>query len=362
MKVLAAARHPGPAEAIGPVVNELRTQGHEVLLIGVNGDMPHTRGFGGSQAVLRAQGVAFVELYEAGYAGSVLDVPESFGRDLIRSFGPDRILVGCSRMESDGPSSIEEALIVSGVRAALRVVQVAESWGVWMPRTRTGYPTAWATLDGLSARIMTYRGAPPDRIEVTGHPGLDFYAGDIGRRRSGQPQRELGISDDERLVVFYGIAEVPDAPLEVPDALQWVADSLRDGDRLVFSRHPRDRRDYSKVIARAGDLMVDSAQDSHELLAVADVSITQYSTMGLKSALLDIPTINILLADDLADIRQVCGGYPLSMAGGSHEVHSIGELKSVLARDLSGGAAAVKAALNVDGSATQRVVRLVIDA
>jgi hypothetical protein len=357
MKVLAAARHPGSAEAIGPVVEELRAQGHEVLLIGVDGDLPHTRGFGGSAAVLRAQGVAFVELYDSGYSGGVMDVPESYGLDLIRSFGPASILVGCSTWQREGRAAIEEVLIASGVRAGIRVVQVAESWGVWSPWT--GFPTLWATLDQLSANILIDRGAPPGRIVITGHPGLDGYSG--GRPRSRRTQQELGVRGDERLVVFFGQAAVPGAALEVPDALQWAVDSLRSGDRLAFSRHPRDRRDYSDIMARAGGLTVDTTLDSHELLAVADVSITQYSTMGLKSALLDIPTINILLDGDLSELRESCGGYPLSIVGGSQEVRSARELKLVLARDLSGDAAAVKAALNVDGNATERVVRLVVD-
>ena len=36
MKILAAARHPGPAEAIVPVIKLLRSQGHQVVLLGLN--------------------------------------------------------------------------------------------------------------------------------------------------------------------------------------------------------------------------------------------------------------------------------------------------------------------------------------
>ena len=51
MKILAAARHPGPGESVGPTVNELRQQGHQVVLIGVNSANPETKHLGGSSII-----------------------------------------------------------------------------------------------------------------------------------------------------------------------------------------------------------------------------------------------------------------------------------------------------------------------
>ena len=43
MKILAAVRHPGPAEAIVPVIKLLQSQGHQVVLIGLNNNSIETR-------------------------------------------------------------------------------------------------------------------------------------------------------------------------------------------------------------------------------------------------------------------------------------------------------------------------------
>ena len=42
MKILAAVRHPGPAEAIVPVIKLLQSQGHQVVLIGLNNNSIET--------------------------------------------------------------------------------------------------------------------------------------------------------------------------------------------------------------------------------------------------------------------------------------------------------------------------------
>jgi len=76
MKVLAAARHPVPAEALGPVVAELRGLGHEVLLIGLRNDTPATKIHGGSARIFERQNLSHVELVENGCTGDVVNVPD----------------------------------------------------------------------------------------------------------------------------------------------------------------------------------------------------------------------------------------------------------------------------------------------
>ena len=55
MRILETARHPGAAEAVGPVVGALRSEGHEVLLIGVSNDAPENKTLGGSAAIVDRQ-------------------------------------------------------------------------------------------------------------------------------------------------------------------------------------------------------------------------------------------------------------------------------------------------------------------
>ena len=82
--------------------------------------------------------------------------------------------------------------------------------------------------------------------------------------------------------------------------------------------------------------------------------------MALKSALLDIPTVLILEDDDILDLRRECGGYPLSTVGGAYEVNTAAQLTALLCQELKGKAAKLRAAVNVDGRAAERVAELVL--
>ena len=296
---------------------------------------------------------------ESGYTGDVTNVPERFVDSLIDSFRPDRIVVGCSIDETGEHMCIEAILIATGEKHSIKTVQITEMWDVWFPRREPAFASTYAAIDEYSRAVLAARGAPPDRIEVTGNPGLDGYAHMEVNRRAARRQ-ELGLADDERVLVYYGQAEVADGSPCDSVTLGWVIDSMRPEDRLIFAPHPRDRREYGHILERADGSLVDSTSNSDQLLWVADVCLTHYSTMALKSALLNIPTVNLLLEDDLPDVREICGGFPLNLAGGSYEANTSEELKGLLAGQLAGNASKVKAVLNVDGESAARIAQTVI--
>ena len=120
MKVLAAARHPGPAEAVGMVVAELRGQGHDVLLIGVRNDTMDTKVHGGSAHIFQRLGLTFLDLIDAGYIGDVVNIPITFADSLIESYRPDVIFVGCSLDVNGEHMGIEETLVQAGQTAPSR--------------------------------------------------------------------------------------------------------------------------------------------------------------------------------------------------------------------------------------------------
>ena len=357
MRILATARHPGAAEAVGPVVDALRTEGHEVLLIGVSNDAPENKTLGGSAAIFARAGTEFVEFFETWPDRGVVDVPASFASDLVRTFAPDRVLVGYSSSENLDSPAIEEALIVAGTAASIRTVRIVEAWGVWRQVPGSVSASAWAAFDNITAASMASLGAPPNKVVVTGHPGLDGYA-NADAPRSRELRTELGI-DGYRAVLFFGQTQDSEYMMGPHEALEWTLDCIGPGDRLVFARHPRDTQDYAPLVERAGGRMIEPGMDSHRLLAVADVCISQYSTMALKSALLGIPTISITHPDDVPELREACGGIPLCITGGSSEADSPERLRQLLQGELAADASTLKAAINVDGRSTQRVVELV---
>lgn len=357
MRVLATARHPGPAESVGPVVDSLRSAGHEVLLIGVSNDAPENKSLGGSAAIFERAGTEFVEFFDSDPGHGVTDVPGHYASGLVDSFAPDRVLVGCSSSENLSGPAIEEAFVVAGVGASIRTVRIVESWGVWRRVPGTPAPSTWAALDSITATVMASAGAPSDRIAITGHPGLDKYA-DAETPRSSKLRTELGING-YRAVLFFGQTADSKTARHPYEALEWILDSLGPKDRLILARHPRDTQDYRTLREKAAGRMIEPGIDSHRLLSVADVCISQYSTMGLKSALLGIPTISITHLDDFPEVREAAGGIPLCVTGGSTEVQTPDTLRQLLQGDIVAGASTLKAAINVDGHATRRVMDLV---
>ena len=230
-------------------------------------------------------------------------------------------------------------------------------WDVWFPRKERSFAHTYAVLDEFTEKIMVSRGAPPERVVVTGNPAFDVFA-EAAAVRNSERRQELGLSD-ERLLVYFGQAVASNGAPDDHATLRWLIDAMQPTDRLIFCKHPRDDREYSHILKHADGRLVQSSWNSDQLLSVADVCLTHYSMMGLKSALLNFPTINLLLDDDLPDIRAMCGGFPLSLVGGSYEAHSPEALKVLLAGQLLGTASKVKSALHVDGKSTERVVRVV---
>ena len=82
--------------------------------------------------------------------------------------------------------------------------------------------------------------------------------------------------------------------------------------------------------------------------------------MGLKSALLDIPTINVLHADDEPQMKVLCGGFPLTVLDGNYEVNTQHEMGRLLSGELKGKGLNLRKTLGVDGMAASRVADLVV--
>ena len=176
MKILAAARHPGPGESVGPTVNELRQQGHQVVLIGVNSANPETKHLGGSSIIFENLNIDYTDLcLDIGYKGNIVDIPEIYAQKLISRYKPDAILVGTSHDKTGLEKDIEAVLVSAGTKLSLRTIQIVEAWGCWYPKKELQFANFYAHIDKLSAQISLSRGMREENIVITGHPGLDQY-------------------------------------------------------------------------------------------------------------------------------------------------------------------------------------------
>jgi hypothetical protein len=359
MKILAAARHPGPAESISPVVQLLKKMGHKVTLIGMRNDTPETRVHGGSATKFRQLGMEFFEIDELGFVENIIAIEDQYTDALFNRFEPDRVLVGSSVDSSGKHLAIEDALVAGSARHGVPSVQLVEAWEAWYARESGAVAKRYAVLDQITRDVMIKRGAEADRIVVTGNPNLDRFANAVPENREAV-RNTLNITD-QRLIVYFGQAlSRQDTPND-PTTLKWVVDAMGADDRLVFAPHPRDDRDYTDILANAGNRLIETSLTSDEVMHAGDVSISHYSTMLMKSSLMNIPAISMITGEDILDLRHEAGGSPMTMLGGVYEVNTSSQLAERLSGELPGLASVVKKSLSVDGRAAQRVADLVLE-
>ncbi|MBI4306876.1 MAG: hypothetical protein HY678_11210 [Chloroflexi bacterium] len=352
-----ATRHPGPAEAIAPVVRELEARGHEVTLLGASNGFPEWKRHGGSAAVFSRVGLTYLDVAEIWAGGDPGGMPDLYGSQLTRQFRPDRILVGCPADPLGTDVGIEEVLLAAATEACIPSVQFIESWDVWSVRKNGSLAERFAVIDKHARAVLRTRGVPANRIAITGHPGFDALIAENGHA-VGRLEHGAAASAGRRIVYFASALVAGNSPDDLL-GIEWVAECAGVDDVVIFRRHPRDQRDYTEVFRKYGDRIIEPTYSGEEALRVAQVAVTHFSTMGVKAALLGIPTINILLDDDIPDVRTACGGYPLSLIGASTEVHSRAQLREVLSHPPAANPRAAIDAFRLDGMSAARVCSMI---
>jgi len=361
-KILVAARHPGAANALTPVIKNLRSSGHEVTVIGVD-NRGADKALGGSYAEFQKAGItdALDVRRDFEYGSNLVEMPildSPFEHLVIKS---DVVLVGTSKDVKGKDLGIEEAMIATSHFYGKSSVQLVDSWGSWYPKTLNYgglfVPGVHAVMDELSKRILINGGAEDFAIKVTGQPAFDAKASLTLRRD--EVRGKLGLNEAERLILYAGQV-TPDNP----QTLDWVVSNLQDGDRLVFSRHPRDERAYDSILSKAGYRELKTTLKTDEVMHGADIHVTHFSTTGMDSVLLGIPSINLMLDKDETEVRKLAGGYPLAVMGLSYEANDVASYKKALEiapSTRSGLRERAREALKIDGKATQRVTDLVLN-
>lgn len=221
-------------------------------------------------------------------------------------------------------------------------------------------PTKYTAPDTFTQKIMIERGTDPQHIVVTGHRGFDQFH-QAATVQNGEYRRTLRIEVDERVIVYFGQAPDSHDRPDTEETLKWVVESLQSNYWLIYAGHPRNPSNYSEVLRKVGAKLIETDLSSDQLLEVPNIALTPHSTMGLKAALLDIHTINLIIEGDLQQMRQLLGGLTISLWGGNHQVRSQEELGVALAETPTANPTALKRRLSIDGRAAEQVARLVTD-
>lgn len=338
-----------------PIVHRISECGWAVTLLGASRTAPGGRTEGGAYETFQSAEVACNEFSAMGYSGHVAKVPLEFAQRLLDLGEPDCVLVGCAHDASGNNVYLEDVIIRAACLAGVQSLQIVDGWDVWVPRKDGSRANNYAAPDKIAQQILISREAADiDHIHITGYPALDAVTpgADSAMREAARACYDLA---GYRVVTYFGQVNTNN-----PETLRWTIDALQPDDRLLFQPHPRDERNYSAVLQAAGDLVVDYLPDDVPALVVADLCLTHHSTVGLRAVSLGLPLINILLDDDLVDVRRLCGGYPLSVLGLSTEVSSSRALREALQSPMRPPERAVlEDALYCDGQATERVIQLI---
>lgn len=297
---------PGPAEALIPVITELR-KSVACRVIGLSSHPRYDR-IGGSLRVFRR---AFPEALDlAEWVGSGEAPLERLVRD------PANLLVLGAVDDPDNQLRFPEKDVLALCEEVdVTTVQYIDNWFAWPTATRRA--DHLFVIDSFAARIGRHFCAGATSFFETGHTGLQELLRTAVRRAP--------VSRARGPICYFTQLNVATVR-----TLGWLDQALAAEDTLIIKKHPRDSMEYEGELARF-DCRAAVVNDSPEaLFSTIGQTITHTSVVGLKSAMLSIPTVNVTPRDFMPEVYDLIGGYPPSIAGFSEEVRSSSELREAV--------------------------------
>lgn len=243
-------------------------------------------------------------------------------------------------------------------------------------------PTVLTVIDQTSADLLkkvrlcevvgTSNNGRGCKLHITGNPAFDELAS-LKKRRDDirvATRAALGLDEKAKLIVFGGSAS---NQFDVEDMLRTLGEltSFLPSHHKYFSLHPADpnREELENCIRTQTNCSLFA--DNIDMYAAADAVVVQYSTIGIKSALLGVPTLFALLPS-LRTYQRSRGNtwpyFPQIKMGAAEMAATPEEIQPILHRMLSQDepdyhAARLEAIQThfptlIDGDATRRIIEL----
>lgn len=364
MKVLAAAKDAGGANAIAPVLKRLIAMpGMEVCAMAYAQSQPI---FDGYRLPLKP-----LEAYaKAGGVGSNL---RELACRILEIEHPDILLVGTSW----GPS-LDKELVVEGNERGIPTVAVLDMWSYY--RERFGWlhepilqylPTALAVMDELAYAEAIAAGIPTDRMTITGQPYFD----DLERRLCSDEVTQEGRrlkeewGEGRSVVLFASEAISRDFPHGSPwyrgyterdalDALLTVVSEMNDAVSLVIRLHPQETPEpFRARFSGSQHPIIIKDVPGPASIAAADVVVGMASMFLLEAALVGKPVVSFQPSLNGPD------GFIGNRLGLTKAAYDPAQLKALLLAGLGSPQVQASARNNrwFDGHAAERVEKLVMD-
>lgn len=238
-----------------------------------------------------------------------------FARKWLRRYSPDVVLTATS-LDSGPDRGFIRATRLEGIPC----IVILDSWTNYHARflepgesqlTTDMLPEIVGVIDSFSADEMIRYGVPEDRLRVVGQPDFDHFV-DWASSTEGLAHRngvrtQLGVTQDERLVVFFSqpISEMygpEDSPVYrgynesiVLELLLASISSIHRPIHLAIKMHPKEAMDKFASLLYDNKLsaLVVEEQGADDLIMAADLVVGMTSIALVRAALANRPVLSI---------------------------------------------------------------------
>ncbi len=275
-KVLLVADAPGPAESIAPLPALLAS--FEVSLLGTG----------------KANNV-FSSL-----SHSEVSTPEE-AIEFYKQHKPDCLVAAISSLILNGPF-VNNALIECASADKIPIICIQDIWGNHRWPSNKKYLSSYAAacvLDEYAASLWKEDGFQGEII-VTGNAGFDRFASIDVLSQKEKLRAHFQVPDGAKIILYPGQG-TPRALAGDKKSFQFLADALKRCGRkdiiLVYRPHPRavETGYYQKASEGLTTLDTQEFQFTEEILPLADVVVSMYSTNLIHSCILRIPAVSLML-------------------------------------------------------------------
>lgn len=310
------------------------------------------------------------ELERKGELGSIKRISTS-------EIGGTHIAAVLSGMSVDD----SEYRVAAGFKEICPVIAIADQW--WSPLAAGGwkerkiYPDAVCVNDEIgvaAARSSGFNGL----VVKTGWPAFDKYVEELEKKPGESTLMQLGdlLGDKTKLIVFIGEGERENTEA-LGELVSVVASKFRGGVKILPLEHPNMRMDnIEEVRYWDGELERNKGSiiklplripDLEQILTLADVVVSDFSTVLSKAATIGKPVISILypgkpIVERFRRWEWANGTFPLATLGCCRTATSKGEIGECLEEALFSDfkySKRVKEIFHLDGGNAERVAKVV---
>lgn len=322
-KIIATSWHPSATNSLIPIIKRLREENAaDVVVLGTKYSAP----------IFEKNKISFMPIEQY----FLPDFSASSMEMLLKTESPNLVLAGASFQEPQKEENYipDQTIIQAAKRLQVPSLRVQDWWSpaskyddVVSGEKMAFMPDKIALMDDYVKQKMLVLGFPEEMLEITGSPELDelvnkkksftpekrkaiydkleiseslpllFYAGSIDWTKN---LSQLGYWNLDHFKIFGGVLNtLPDVKLSL---LLGMHPRIPDADKTILEEYLKTLHDR-RVIPVYG--LGTKGLDSDEVSLASDVTITSFSTVGVKSAYMGRPSIslqpNLILPSNFKD-------------------------------------------------------------